>query len=95
MASRMGPTSQSTWSGVERRKGHDATYFEKGGIERRKTPEPQTVWTYPLSGTVEEGNNIKTPPRAIEWFVLVLCILLISLLGWGGIAWLISWLLQS
>lgn len=90
----MGPTSQSTWSGVERRKGYDATYFEKGGIERRKTPEPQTVWTHPIESEAKEGSKTKTPPRAVEWFVLVFCILLISILGWGGIAWLVNWLLQ-
>ena len=94
MRASMGPTSQGTWSGVERRKGHDATYFEKGGIERRKTPEPQTVWTHPIESTIKEAKKTKAPPRAVEWFVLVFCILLISVLGWGGIAWLVSWLLE-
>lgn len=87
-------TSQGAWSGIDRRRAQDFDYFEKGGTERRTvpagfdTPNRQTHWMrFRHDGTPDRDEDT---PRPIEWFVLLLFVLLLSAFCWGGIVWLVA-----
>lgn len=56
---------QDTWDGKERRKTQDPAYFDRGGIERRKTPELRAGW----DPSLDAGFR-----KLILW-VFLLCVL--------------------